>query len=104
MSQNTLPSLGPTAGQLVGNDKDIHGCIGSAGYSWCESKNKCLRIWEEGCPVPEDMDLIRAALDKKNNWPNDNSITVTVSTNDGKYASGTAGGQGGGGYFYAANG
>ena len=34
----------------VGNDKDVHGCIGSAGYSWCEAKQKCLRIWEEPCP------------------------------------------------------
>jgi hypothetical protein len=36
-------------GQLVGNDRDVHGCIGSAGYSWCELKQKCLRIWEEPC-------------------------------------------------------
>jgi len=35
--------------QIVGGDKDIHGCIGSAGYSWCEVKNKCLRVWEEKC-------------------------------------------------------
>ncbi len=35
--------------QLVGGDKDEHGCIGSAGYSWCEAKQKCLRIWEEDC-------------------------------------------------------
>ncbi len=34
---------------LVGGDKDAHGCIGSAGYSWCEAKSKCLRIWEEPC-------------------------------------------------------
>jgi len=36
-------------GNLVGGDKDEHGCIGSAGYSWCEQKQKCLRIWEEVC-------------------------------------------------------
>jgi len=36
-------------GTIVGGDRDIHGCIGSAGYSWCEIKNKCLRIWEEKC-------------------------------------------------------
>jgi len=36
---------------IVGGDKDIHGCIGSAGYSWCEIKNKCLRPWEEKCEV-----------------------------------------------------
>jgi len=34
---------------MVGNDRDEHGCIGSAGYSWCEAKQKCLRIWEEPC-------------------------------------------------------
>lgn len=34
---------------MVGNDRDEHGCIGSAGYSWCEAKQKCLRIWEESC-------------------------------------------------------
>ena len=35
--------------QLVGNDSDIHGCKASAGYSWCEAKQKCIRIWEENC-------------------------------------------------------
>ena len=37
---------------FVGGDRDEHGCIGSAGYSWCESKKKCLRIWEESCLSP----------------------------------------------------
>jgi len=36
-------------GPLVGNDSDAHGCKGSAGYSWCEAKQKCLRTWEEPC-------------------------------------------------------
>ncbi|MCX6810014.1 MAG: hypothetical protein NTZ65_04715 [Candidatus Berkelbacteria bacterium] len=35
--------------QLIGGDRDSHGCIGSAGYSWCEQKSKCLRTWEEAC-------------------------------------------------------
>ena len=34
---------------IVGNDRDEHGCIGSAGYIWCEEKKKCLRSWEEKC-------------------------------------------------------
>lgn len=37
--------------QLLGDDQDEHGCIASAGYSWCEAKEKCLRTWEEECPV-----------------------------------------------------
>ena len=32
---------------IVGGDKDEHGCIGSAGYLWCEAKAECLRPWEE---------------------------------------------------------
>ncbi|VVB98433.1 Uncharacterised protein [uncultured archaeon] len=35
--------------QLVGNDSDAHGCKASAGYSWCESTQKCIRVWEENC-------------------------------------------------------
>ena len=35
---------------IVGDDKDEHSCIGSAGYSWCGEKDKCLRVFEELCP------------------------------------------------------
>ncbi len=42
-------STAATTSLIVGGDKDIHGCIGSAGYSWCAVKNKCLRPWEEKC-------------------------------------------------------
>ena len=34
---------------LIGGDSDGHGCKASAGYSWCESKQKCIRMWEEDC-------------------------------------------------------
>jgi predicted amidohydrolase YtcJ len=33
-------------GKLVGADRDAHGCIGSAGYSWCEKTGSCERPWE----------------------------------------------------------
>lgn len=39
----------PAEPPLLGGDRDEHGCIGSAGYSWCEAKAKCLRAWEEPC-------------------------------------------------------
>jgi len=32
--------------ELVGGDRDEHGCIGSAGYQWCEKLGKCVRPWE----------------------------------------------------------
>lgn len=34
---------------LASNDRDAHGCIGSAGYQWCEVMQKCIRQWEEKC-------------------------------------------------------
>ena len=35
--------------KLIGGEKDEYGCLVAAGYSWCEKKEKCLRLWEEGC-------------------------------------------------------
>jgi len=39
----------PTGNTIVGGDRDAHGCIPSAGYSWCEAKNSCIRTWETYC-------------------------------------------------------
>jgi hypothetical protein len=38
-------------GQIIGGETDDHGCYLMAGYNWCESKQKCLRRWEEECPA-----------------------------------------------------
>ena len=34
---------------IIGGDVDEGGCLVGAGYSWCEPKQKCLRVWEEPC-------------------------------------------------------
>lgn len=56
-----IASQGPCLNQattspnnIVGGDKDEHGCIGSAGYTWCEAKQKCLRAWEEKCQIEQE--------------------------------------------------
>jgi len=33
----------------IGGQTDEHGCLIAAGYSYCESKQKCLRMWEDYC-------------------------------------------------------
>ena len=48
---------------LVGGDEDEHGCIGSAGYTWCESSQKCFRVWEESCNN-SIVDINEADIDK----------------------------------------
>lgn len=35
-----------TPDRVVENDRDAHGCIGSAGYTWSAPMNKCIRAWE----------------------------------------------------------
>lgn len=40
----------------VGADRDAHGCISSAGYTFSALKDKCVRLWEEGVTLlPSDM-------------------------------------------------
>jgi len=34
---------------VMGGRQDTHGCVLGGGYSWCETKQKCLRQWEEAC-------------------------------------------------------
>ncbi|WP_058836278.1 hypothetical protein [Luteimonas abyssi] len=36
----------PAPPAMPGADRDAHGCIGSAGYSWCERTAQCERPWE----------------------------------------------------------
>lgn len=44
---------------VLGNDKDKHGCVTSAGYRWSEVKQNCIRVFEEGLrlvPVNDTID------------------------------------------------
>jgi len=50
--QNGSPAAQPQENaSAVGGGADEHGCLGSAGYTWCALKSKCLRLWEEKCEV-----------------------------------------------------
>eukprot|EP01090_Pellita_catalonica_P010766 TRINITY_DN2220_c0_g1_i1.p1 TRINITY_DN2220_c0_g1~~TRINITY_DN2220_c0_g1_i1.p1 ORF type:complete len:279 (-),score=50.57 TRINITY_DN2220_c0_g1_i1:73-909(-) len=37
-----------SAAEKVGSDEsaDVHGCITSAGYSWCDKQSRCVRPWD----------------------------------------------------------
>jgi hypothetical protein len=48
--ENKVSTVKSNQNQMTGNDRDPHGCIGSAGYTWSVVKNKCIRIFEEGTP------------------------------------------------------
>src|SRR5687767_2417267 len=43
---------------VIGGDKDEHGCIGSAGYTWSVVKDSCIRLFERGIKLdPVDTTL-----------------------------------------------
>ncbi|HID45327.1 MAG TPA: amidohydrolase, partial [Chromatiaceae bacterium] len=48
-------------GKQIGGDRDAHGCIGSAGYSWCEKTGSCERPWE--LAKKHDFENTKAAFD-----------------------------------------
>jgi hypothetical protein len=104
---NTSQSSFPTETPL-GGDRDEHGCIPSAGYSWCEAKQKCLRTWEEECVADsssseEDMKAIIKQLIVAKHGPDSEKLDITVSALEGDYAKGGASEAGlGGGMWFAA--
>jgi len=63
---------------IVGGDKDAHGCIGSAGYSWCEAKKTCIRPWEEYCTATTPKTAVFICAGSK-------TITATFYPTDDKY-------------------
>ena len=40
----------PGRRNMVGGDRDKHGCIGSAGYQWSEVQQDCIRCVRKGYP------------------------------------------------------
>lgn len=44
--KTAAPAKAETAQPRVGADRDAHGCIGSAGYQWCQRSQRCERPWE----------------------------------------------------------
>lgn len=69
---------------IIGGDKDAGGCLIAAGYSWCEPKQKCLRIWEEKCYVAQEADLTKIFAAKYKNLTN-----LTITALQGNFAAGS---------------
>lgn len=106
-----LPDAASVNDRPLGADRDEHGCIGSAGYQWCQVKQKCLRTWEEPCETVEVtpsadesgilISTIKQALVSKHG-ESASKLNITVSKISGDYASGGASGEGGGGIWFSA--
>jgi len=73
--------------QLIGGQKDEHGCLGPAGYSWCAPKNKCLRIWEEQCYINVEQEIEYLLAEKYTKTADEVSVTI-AKQNDNYMAGG----------------
>ncbi len=54
-----LPVTPNEPAPLVGADRDVHGCIASAGYTYSQVRGGCIRLWEEGTalePIGAEVD------------------------------------------------
>ena len=46
ISNQHVDTLSHSNINMVGNDRDLHGCIPSAGYQWSELQQQCIRSFE----------------------------------------------------------
>lgn len=74
---------------VVGGDRDAHGCIGSAGYRWCEPKQACLRFWETPCYASSEEGIKAALAERLGVTPAE--IFVKISTSTSEFAKGSVG-------------
>lgn len=84
--------------QLIGGQKDAHGCLIAAGYSWCETKQKCLRIWEEPCYEAEEAALAKIFSTEHNETIARTHIRVNIMRDNfaaGSISFGEVAGEGG---------
>jgi len=47
-NQNSQEQITKEAQELVGGQKDNHGCLASAGENWSELKNTCIQVFNVG--------------------------------------------------------
>lgn len=53
----------PQQEMMVGGDRDEHGCIGSAGYSWSALRGECIQVFEVGTRLnPLDVEQEEAVI------------------------------------------
>ncbi|QAA80334.1 hypothetical protein EI546_00650 [Aequorivita sp. H23M31] len=82
--------------EFVGNDKDKHGCISSAGYTWSELNQNCIRVFAEGHPLkPVDKNDKKVAFIVFNEdksklelfLPDSKATTILSQLENGNYGS-----------------
>jgi len=60
---------------MLGGERDENGCLGSAGYAWCDKQNNCVRSWElEGEWEDECVAETSSSSDSSTSSSSDSSV------------------------------
>lgn len=78
ITNNTYQEKQADGPQLVGGDTDEYGCLGSAGYAWCDAREACERPWERYCTTATPKVALFTCDDAK-------TITATFYPSDDQF-------------------
>jgi hypothetical protein len=72
----TLPTEINTP-QLIGGQTDSHGCLGPAGFSWNETRQKCVREFSDEVQLASGTTMVNIS---DPNWREKLTLSVPIST------------------------
>ena len=84
VNNNNSSSNSNSSKRKVGGNRDRHGCLTGAGYSWCELGQSCVRPWELATCFkaklgPDFTDFANNyALDSSTGNPNNSKATLML--------------------------
>ena len=68
----------------IGNARDTHNCLISAGYQWCEQSQTCIRPWITECSQSKCPDVMCAMYCKDGFMKDDNGCNICKCKVDDK--------------------
>lgn len=55
LSTGILSGCAAMEQEMIGGQRDRHGCLDTAGYTWSRLRQQCIRVWEQGISVEDPV-------------------------------------------------
>merc|ERR1719233_2709592 len=74
---------------MLGGQRDENGCLGSAGYTWCEKQENCVRPWmlegewDDECTTSSSMDSSSSSSEPGASVKKQDDLTKIFFNEDG---------------------
>lgn len=89
VSDTEMPAATSSEETAVGGSRDGHGCLVGAGYQYCPSKEKCLRVWEEECDEIDENGLTQTFATENENLAASGTIAYIKASDHYKQNNGS---------------